>query len=84
MKRLILQRNDSEYISCLKSKKPAKGLILEFVSLHPGVSRSELKELFGNFSPHIKWLTENNLAQVEFKEISRDPFKNVVSEIRKT
>ncbi len=76
-------KNDFDEILELKNKKPAKGLILEFVSLHPGVSHSELKELFGNFSPHIKWLTDNNFVQVELKEISRDPFKDIASENEK-
>lgn len=79
--KIYFTKASSEKVSELKDKKPAKGLILEFISAHPGVSRSELKELFGNLSPHVKWFEDKNIVQVEEKEISRDPFKNINSEM---
>ncbi|NIQ14730.1 MAG: DEAD/DEAH box helicase family protein, partial [Candidatus Dadabacteria bacterium] len=68
--------SDIDKIPYLKKKKPAKGLILEFIHNHSRVSHHELKELFGNLNQHIKWLQENKLIKCELKEISRDPFKN--------
>ena len=67
---------DSEETSDLKNKKPAKGAILEFINKNQKVSHSELKELFGNLSSHLKWLIDNKYLSLDLKEISRDPFKN--------
>lgn len=65
---------DPDTVSEVRRKKPAKGAILEFISLRGSVPRSELREIFGNFSPHVKWLEDNALVSVEQKEIGRDPY----------
>ena len=58
----------------IKRKKPAKGAILEFLSLRGSAPHSELKEIFGNFTTHVKWLVDNALVSVELREIGRDPY----------
>lgn len=65
---------DPDTVSEVRRKKPAKGAILEFISLRGSVPRSELREIFGNFAPHVKWLADNALVSVEQKEIGRDPY----------
>ena len=65
---------DPEAVSEIKRKKPAKGAILEFISRQGSVSHSELREIFGNFTTHVKWLVDNALVSVEQKEIGRDPY----------
>ena len=64
----------TEIVSEIKEKKPAKGAILEFISIHGSAPHSELRELFGNFTAHVKWLVDNALVSVEQKEIRRDPY----------
>ncbi len=61
-------------VSGIKKKTPAKGAILEFINLHGSVSHSELKEIFGNFTAHVKWLVDNAMVSVELREIGRDPY----------
>ncbi len=61
-------------VSEIKRKKPAKGAILEFINLQDSASHSELKEIFGNFTAHVKWLVDNTLVSVEQREIGRDPY----------
>ena len=65
---------DSGSVSEIKRKKPAKGTILEFISSRDSAPHSELKEIFGNFTVHVKWLVDNALVSVELKEIGRDPY----------
>ena len=65
---------DPDTVSEIKRKKPAKGAILEFINLRGSVPRSELREIFGNFTAHVKWLVDNALVSVEQKEIGRDPY----------
>ena len=65
---------DPDTVLGIKKKKPAKGAILEFINLHGSVSHSELKEIFGNFTAHVKWLVDNALVSVELREIGRDPY----------
>ena len=65
---------DTDTVSEVRRKKPAKGAILEFISRSGSVSRSELKEIFGNFTAHVKWLVDNALVSVELREIGRDPY----------
>ena len=65
---------DPDTVSEIKRKKPAKGAILEFISLRGSAPRSELKEIFGNFTAHVKWLVDNSLVSVEQREIGRDPY----------
>ena len=64
----------------LSGKKPAKGAILEFIHLRGSVPRSELRQIFGNFTAHVKWLADNALVSVEQKEIGRDPYGVLHSE----
>ncbi len=71
---------DPDTVSEVSRKKPAKGAILEFISLHGPVPRSELREIFGNFATHVKWLVDNALVSVEQKEIGRDPYGVLDSE----
>lgn len=71
---------DPDIVSEIKRKKPAKGAILEFINLRGSVPRSELKEIFGNFTSHVKWLVDNSLVSVEQKEIGRDPYGVLDSE----
>ena len=71
---------DPDTVSEIKRKKPAKGAILEFINLRGSVPRSELREIFGNFSAHVKWLVDNALVSVEQKEIGRDPYGVLDSE----
>lgn len=65
---------DPGTVSEIKRKKPAKGAILEFISSRDSAPHSELKEIFGNFTAHVKWLVDNALVSVELKEIGRDPY----------
>ena len=65
---------DPETVSEIKRKKPAKGAILEFISSRESAPHSELKEIFGNFTTHVKWLVDNVLVSVELREIGRDPY----------
>lgn len=65
---------DPDTVLEVKQKKPAKGAILEFISLRGSVPRSELKEIFGNFTAHVKWLVDNALVSLELREIGRDPY----------
>lgn len=71
---------DPDTVSEIKRKKPAKGAILEFINLRGSIPRSELREIFGNFSAHVKWLVDNALVSVEQKEIGRDPYGVLDSE----
>ena len=65
---------DPDTVSEIKRKKPAKGAILEFINRQDSVPHSELREIFGNFTTHVKWLVDNELVSVEQKEIGRDPY----------
>jgi len=65
---------DPDTVSEIKQKKPAKGAILEFISRLGSVPQSELKEVFGNFTAHAKWLVDNGLVSLELREIGRDPY----------
>ena len=65
---------DLDTVSEVKRKKPAKGAILEFINLRGSAPRSELREIFGNFTAHVKWLVDNSLVSVERREIGRDPY----------
>ena len=65
---------DSDAVSEIKRKKPAKGAILEFINGRGSAPHSELKEIFGNFTTHVKWLVDNALVSVELREIGRDPY----------
>ena len=71
---------DPETVSEVRRKKPAKGAILEFISLRGSAPHSELREIFGNFTAHVKWLVDNSLVSVEQKEIGRDPYGVLDSE----
>ena len=65
---------DPDTVSEIKRKKPAKGAILEFISSRDSAPHPELKEIFGNFTSHVKWLVDNALVSVELREIGRDPY----------
>ncbi len=65
---------DSEIVSQIGKKKPAKGTILKFLNERGSATHSELKEIFGNFTAHIKWLVSNELVSLELKELRRDPY----------
>lgn len=54
--------------------KPAKGAILEFVLRSGSASHSLLREIFGNFTAHVKWLVDNRFVSVESVEVGRDPY----------
>ncbi len=57
------------------SKTPAKRSILDFLEEHGKVSASGIKEIFGNSAAgHLKWLEEKGIAEMEKREIVRDPF----------
>ncbi len=58
----------------VKKKTPAKGAVLEFICGHGPVAAAELKEIFGGFSSHIKWLLDNGFVSLHLKEIRRDPY----------
>ena len=64
----------TEKVLEVKKKKPAKGTILEFIYAHGSVAGAELKDIFGGFSSHIKWLLDNELVSLKLKEIGRDPY----------
>ncbi len=66
--------SDPDTASEIKRKKPAKGAILEFIISRDSAPHSELKEIFGNFTAHVKWLVDNALVSVELREIGRDPY----------
>lgn len=65
---------DSKVIDSLKKEKPAKGTILEFVAESGPVSHPRLRDIFGTFTAHARWLEENGLISVELVEIRRDPY----------
>ena len=65
---------DPDTVSEIKRKKPAKGAILEFISSRDSAPHSELKDIFGSFTAHVKWLVDNALVSVELREIGRDPY----------
>ena len=65
---------DPDAVLEIKRKKPAKGAILEFITHRGSAPHSELKEIFGNFTTHVKWLVDNSLVSVELREIGRDPY----------
>ena len=65
---------DPDAVSEIKRKKPAKGAILEFINSRDSAPHSELKEIFGNFTAHVKWLVDSALVSVELREIGRDPY----------
>ncbi len=65
---------DPDAVLEIKRKKPAKGAILEFITRRGSAPHSELKEIFGNFTTHVKWLVDNSLVSVELREIGRDPY----------
>lgn len=64
----------SDAVLEIKRKKPAKGAILEFITSRGSAPHSDLKEIFGNFTTHVKWLVDNSLVSVELREIGRDPY----------
>jgi len=66
-----------EPIENLRKKMPAKAAILDFLFNHNNIDIEELKEIFPNVNSHIKWLEENNLVEVELKEVMRDPFRDI-------
>ena len=65
---------DADAVSEVRRKKPAKGAILEFINLHGSAPHSELKEIFGSFTAHVKWLVDNAFVSVEQREVRRDPY----------
>lgn len=60
--------------------KPAKGAILEFVLRSGSASHSLMREIFGNFTAHVKWLVDNRLVSVESVEVGRDPYGGLETE----
>ena len=64
----------ADTVSEIRKSKPAKGAILEFVLRSGPASHSLMREMFGNFAAHVKWLLENGLVSVDLVEIGRDPY----------
>ncbi len=71
-----IEKNE-EIVSALKKKKPAKGLIAEYLSVHKSVPEEDLKEIFPNVKSHLNWLDENGFIEIMKEEVFRDPFKNI-------
>lgn len=79
---LSKKSKDKDIIKILSRKRPVKGKIIEYLSLNDDSPYSILKQLFGNISAHIKWLSENAYIVIDNREIIRDPFSQL--EIKKT
>jgi primosomal protein N' (replication factor Y) len=58
-------------------KRPAKGRILQFILSNENLQYSEIKEVFGNISNHLKWLAENGYIEIKTEEVIRDPYSEL-------
>jgi len=61
----------------LRKKNPARFEILDFIFTHKRVSYTDIKEIFGDVSRHIRWLKDKGFIKVEQEEVSRDPFSEI-------
>ena len=75
--KIIVAVEGSSLESKLLDRKPAKVEILKFIIGVKRVSLEYLKEIFGNVSSHLPWLEENKFIEIEYQEISRDPFSDM-------
>lgn len=53
--------------------------IFDFILTHERVPYTEIKEVFGDVSRHIRWLEDRGFIKIEHEEISRDPFSEMTS-----
>ncbi|MCI0454585.1 MAG: primosomal protein N' [Candidatus Dadabacteria bacterium] len=58
-------------------KSAIKSQILNYVIEHGRVPYSNIKEMFGDVSRHIKWLESKGYIIVEYHEVTRDPFSEI-------
>jgi primosomal protein N' (replication factor Y) len=66
-----------ELLKVVSKKRPAKGRILQFILSNENLQYSEIKEVFGNISNHLKWLAENGYIEIKTEEVIRDPYSEL-------
>ncbi|HEX9830319.1 MAG TPA: primosomal protein N', partial [Thermodesulfobacteriota bacterium] len=75
--KIIIAEKNVSFDDRLKEKNPSKSEILDYVITHERVHYSNIKEIFGDVSRHIKWLEARGFIRVEREEVSRDPFSEI-------
>ena len=60
-----------------KRNGSARTQILDFVLMHGRVPYTNIREIFGEVSRHIRWLENKGCIKVENVEVTRDPFSEI-------
>src|SRR3972149_1352908 len=60
-----------------KRNGSARTQILDFVLMHGRVPYTNIREIFGEVSRHIRWLENKGYIKVENVEVTRDPFSEI-------
>jgi len=68
---------DAEILKILREKRPAKSKIIDYIADNVEISYADIKDIFGNVSAHLKWLSENGYVEIEEREVIRDPFSSI-------
>ncbi|MGH7792368.1 MAG: replication restart helicase PriA, partial [Thermodesulfobacteriota bacterium] len=77
LEKIIIAERNASFDHRFKEKNPTKSEILDYVITHERVHYSNIKEIFGDVSRHIKWLEARGFIRVEREEVSRDPFSEI-------
>ena len=60
-----------------KRNGSVRAQILDYVLTHRRVPYTNIREIFGDVSRHIRWLENKSYINVENEEVTRDPFSEI-------